>query len=37
MKIGGLALVRRIARSQVWALAVTHWESRWYQSWRPCS
>jgi uncharacterized membrane protein len=24
MKIGGLALVRRIPRSQVWALAVTH-------------
>lgn len=29
MKIGGPALVRRIPRSQVWALAVTHWESRW--------
>jgi len=24
MKIGGLALVRRIPRGQVWALAVTH-------------
>jgi hypothetical protein len=29
MKIGGLALVRQIPRSQVWALAMTHWESRW--------
>jgi len=29
MKSGGLALVRRIPRGQVWALAVTHWESRW--------
>ena len=29
MKIGGLALVRLIPRGQVWALAVTHWESRW--------
>jgi len=29
MKSGGLALARRIPRGQVWALAVTHWESRW--------
>ena len=29
MKCGGLALVRRIPRGQVWVLAVTHWESRW--------
>ena len=29
MKIGGLALVRRIPQGQVWALAVTHWGSRW--------
>jgi hypothetical protein len=37
MKIGGLALVRRLPRGQVWALAVTRWESRWQPSWRPCS